>query len=122
RRPDSTAMRRQPWCVFIPVTFRRGRALNADAQWRPASRQAPILSRPSAPHEAFALTFSPGEHLFHGFALVITQAHLGQGRLRIDLLCDLWRGGRRGDRKRLVVVRVRIVVERALRRPFLLPD
>src|SRR5207248_545592 len=49
----------------------------------------------SAPHEAFALAFRPGERLFHRLALCVAQHHLGERRLRIDLLRDL-RRGRRG--------------------------
>jgi hypothetical protein len=49
----------------------------------------------SAPHEAFALAFRPGEGFFHWLALRVAQHHLGQCRLRVDLLRDL-RRGRRG--------------------------
>ena len=45
----------------------------------------------SGPHEAFALAFGPGERAFHLFALVVSQAHLGQRGLCVDLLRDLRR-------------------------------
>src|ERR1700731_1293589 len=74
-----------------------------------------------APHVAFALAFRPGQRLFHPFALMVSQTHLGQDGLRIDLLGDL-RGCRRGgDRKLLVVIRIWVMEERTLRRPFLGP-
>ena len=47
--------------------------------------------------------------------------HLGLHALGVDLLRDLRRSWRRGDRQDLMVVRVGIVVERALGRPFLGP-
>src|SRR5580704_16029525 len=50
------------------------------------------------PHEAFELTFRPCERVLHGFALVEAHAHLGQRRLDIDLLSDLRRRWRCGDR------------------------
>jgi hypothetical protein len=65
---------------------------------RPAARQIAWLPRESiasAPHEAFALAFRPGERFFHRLALRVAQHHLGQRRLRVDLLRDL-RRGRRG--------------------------
>src|ERR1700761_1267786 len=55
----------------------------------------------SASHVAFALAFRPGEGLFHRLALIISHAHLGQDGLGVDLLGDLRRCRRRGDRKLL---------------------
>src|SRR4051812_19607895 len=76
----------------------------------------------STPHEAFALAFRPSERLFHRFALVVTQAHLGQGCLGIDLLGDLRRSRGCRDRQDLMLVGVRVVIEGALRRTFFLPN
>src|ERR1700737_2544548 len=91
---------------------------------RPAARQIAWLPRESiasAAHEAFELAFRPGQRLLHRFALVEAHAHLGQGRLGVDLLSDLRRRRRCRDRKRLVVVWIRVMKERALRRSFLGP-
>jgi hypothetical protein len=45
-------------------------------------------------HEAFALAFREGERFFHWLALHVARHHLGQRRLRVDLLRDLRRGCR----------------------------
>src|SRR5258707_6046396 len=75
----------------------------------------------SATHIALALAFSPGQRLLHRFALLISQAHFRQDGLRVDLLGDLRRRRRRGDRQDLMVVRIWIVIERPLRRAFFRP-
>src|SRR5262245_12137315 len=81
------------------------------------SRLAPSLY--SGAHEPFDLGFRPGQRLFHRFALHEPHRHLGLDRLGVDLHRDLrWRG-LRGDREDLVIVRVGIVIERALRRALL---
>src|SRR5438445_11303923 len=75
----------------------------------------------STPHEAFALAFRPGERAFHLFSLTVAQAHFGERGLHVDLLSYL-RWGRRGrDRQGLMVEGVGVVIESALRRPFLGP-
>src|SRR5579862_4395811 len=76
----------------------------------------------SASHEAFALTFRPGERIFHFFALRVFQAHFGQRRLGIDLLRNFRRRRRSGDRQLLLLVRIWIVVERPLRWFLLRPN
>src|ERR1700737_1668450 len=91
---------------------------------RPAARPIAWLPRESTasgPHEAFELAFRPGQRLLHGFALVEAHAHLGQGALGVDLLSDLRRRRRCRDRKRLVVVWIRVMEERALWRSFFGP-
>ncbi len=60
--------------------------------------------------------------VLHRLALRETQRHLGQRRLAVDLLGDLRRRRRGCDRQRLMIIGVRIVIERALRRPFLRPS
>src|SRR5882724_3537662 len=82
-----------------------------------AAAKSPVL----APHVAFALAFRPSQRLLHRFALMVSQAHLGQDGLRIDLLGDLRRRWRGGDRKLLVVIRIWVMEKRTLRRPFLGP-
>ena len=72
-------------------------------------------------HEAFDFARRPIQRLLHRLALEVADRHLGLDALVVDLLGDLVRRGRRGDREDLVVVRVGVVVERALRRPFLGP-
>ena len=76
-----------------PVT-RREAVAEGFITLQPATLRA-VAAIPSvlAPHEAFALAFGPGECLFHRFALMVTQAHLGERGLRVDLLRNL---GRRG--------------------------
>src|ERR1700751_4037539 len=61
-------------------------------------RGGPRRVSKSASHEAFALAFRPGEGLFHRLALMVTQAHLGQRCLCVDLLGDLGRRRRGGNR------------------------
>src|SRR5215510_1763345 len=51
----------------------------------------------------------------------MTHRHFGHNALRKDLRRDLGRSRGPGNRQDLVIVWVRIVVERALRRPFLSP-
>src|SRR5216684_6240941 len=75
----------------------------------------------STAHVAFALAFRPGQRLLHRFALIVPHAHLCQNSLRIDLLGDLGRRRRRGDRQDLMVVRIWIVEERPLWRTFFGP-
>ncbi len=75
----------------------------------------------SASHEAFELALGPGQRLLHRFALEVAHDHLGLHALQIDLPRDLWRGRRRRNRQRLVMVRVGIVVEGALGGPHLRP-
>src|ERR1700674_240240 len=76
---------------------------------------------PSAPPVSLTLAFRPGQRLFHRFALIVSQAHLREDALRIDLLGDLRRRRRRGDRQDLMLVRIWIVVESLLRRGFFGP-
>src|ERR1043166_6477659 len=64
-------------CLTLSVEARRQK----QGRYATAARDSggpPRSRRRSAPHEAFALSFGPGEHLFHRFALVIAPAHLGQ--------------------------------------------
>ena len=71
--------------------------------------------KPSTSLSAQASVFSIGS------PCMMPHDHLGLDRLGVDLVGDLRRRRRRRDRQDLVVVRVRVVVERALRRPFLGP-
>src|SRR6266851_4801436 len=74
---------------------------------------------PSAPHIAFTLAFHPSQRLFHRLALIVSQAHFRQDGLRVDLLGDLRRRRRRGDRQGLMIVRIWIVEQRTLWRSLL---
>src|ERR1700730_4026841 len=97
------------------------RQLRMNAAGAAIRRGAAAKSSASAPHVAFALAFRPSERLLHRFALMVSQAHLGQDGLRIDLLGDLRRRRRGGDRQDLMLVRIWIMKERTLRRSFLSP-
>src|ERR1700730_15816220 len=97
------------------------RQLRMNAAGAAIRRGAAAKSSASAPHVAFALAFRPSERLLHRFALMVSQAHLGQDGLRIDLLGDLRRRRRGGDRQDLVVIRIWVMEKRSLRRPFLRP-
>ena len=103
-------------CQFRPC-HRGSRQASPSRSLRTAAR----WTFASGPHEAFDLALGPGQRLFHRLALQVAHGHLGHDALRVDLHGDLGRRRRRGDRQDLVVVRVRVVVERALRRPFLGP-
>src|SRR5262245_47987002 len=72
-------------------------------------------------HKPSYLGLSPGKRRLHCLAPQMTQRHLGHNALRKDLRSDLGRCRGPRNRQDLVVVWVRIVVERALRRPFLGP-
>ena len=89
---------------------------------RPAIRQAAAVRHPQLRMKPSSSPSAQASVFSMGFALVEAHAHLGQSGLRVDLLGDLRRGGRRGDRQHLVLVRVRVVIQRALRRTFLGPD
>src|ERR1700712_4368312 len=94
-----------------------------DARAATASTMPPTRAPPPlAPHEAFTLAFRPGQCLLHRLALVVAQAHLGESGLCVDLLGDLRGRWGRGDRHRLMLVRIRIVEERSLRRAFFRPE
>src|SRR4051794_13598993 len=75
----------------------------------------------SSPHEAFDLALRPGERLFDRLALQVADDHLGVNRLGVDLMRDLGRRRSGCHRQDLMIVRVRIMIERTLRRPFFLP-
>ena len=51
----------------------------------------PNRSRCSAPHKPFAFALSPIERVFHLLTLGVTQHHLSQRALGIDLMGDFWR-------------------------------
>src|SRR5262249_11668709 len=72
-------------------------------------------------HKPFYLRLSPRKRRLHCLAPQITHRHLGHNALRKDLRRDLGRCRSPRNRQDLVVVRIGIVVERALRRPFLSP-
>ena len=75
----------------------------------------------SVAREALELVGRPVERLFHGLAAEVAHRHLGHQRLNVDLLADLVRRRRAGERQDLVIVDIRIVVERALGRALLGP-
>src|SRR5258706_8675343 len=87
-------------CGWFARMRLRGRLAIFDPLGGPTRRSLPS----SAPHEAFALIFRPGEGLLHRLAPRVAEAHLGQRRLHVDLLCDSWRGRRGRDRQRLMVI------------------
>src|SRR5581483_10096978 len=85
-----------------------------------AGRLRPLSVRLTA-HEALELAHGPGQRLLHRLALHVAHDPLRHQALRVDLHRNLVRGRRRRDRQDLVIVRVGIVIERALGRPDLGP-
>src|SRR6266545_4976935 len=81
-----------------------------------ADRACCSLSTNSSPHEPFDFALSPGQRLFERLALHEPHHPLGLDRLGINLHRDLRRRGLGRDRENLVIVRIGIVIERALGR------
>src|SRR4029077_1680361 len=75
----------------------------------------------SVAREALELAGRPVECLFNGLAAEVAHRQLGHQRLNVDLSADLVRRRRAAERQDLVIVDVRIVVERALGRTLLRP-
>src|SRR5262245_11065845 len=72
-------------------------------------------------HEALDLALRPGQRLFPRLALHVAHVYLGHQTLGIDLHGDLVRGRCGRNRKDLMIVRIGVVIERALRRTLLTP-
>ena len=86
-------------------SVRSGRFLMREGRrpCRPASLVCLVL----VAHEPFDFARGPIEGLLQRLALEVANRHLGLDALVVDLLGDLVRRGRRGDREDLVIVRVR---------------
>src|SRR6476646_165839 len=112
-RPPRLAMAELAAISAMGCSVRSGRCSIREGRrpCRPASSFLVLVT-----HEPFDFVRSPSEGLLEWLALEVANRHLGLYTLVVDLLGDLVRRGRRGDREDLVIVRVGIVVERALRR------
>src|SRR5260370_35947481 len=88
---------------------------------RRVRHESALSGRTLVARKTLELAGRPVERLFHGIAAEVAHRHLGHQRLNIDLLANPVRRRGAGDRQDLVIVDIRIVVERALGRALLRP-